>query len=124
MRFKVLDGKHQVYERDPKEPRKITVIDYPKGSIIECDKDLAARFNRPGCRKFERVADNVPLLKAPVRTPQEEALERLECPTDPLEGFEKLTKVQLIELAGNEGIEVDAKATKAEILETIRQALA
>lgn len=116
MKFKVLEGRHQVFvkrELTDENGRKRTVSEvrsYPKESIVESDVDLAARFNRPNAKKFELVPDS--------------AVAVVESPSSPGEELENMTVAELRELAQASNINLGAAKTKAEILALMRDHLA
>ena len=118
MKFKVLDGKHHTFLRDPERPMDVKTVAYPKNSIVESDIDLAERYNRPGARKFERVADSVPVVQAKQHSAQDEMEEREANPVDPYNG---LTKAELVRVANENDIDLPNGANKAQVLAILRE---
>lgn len=131
MKFQVLDGKHQVFL--PLDAG-ITRLDiYVPGDIIETDDNLIAIWNRPGSKKFARVADSVPKLcsrpdarrldnlvdpESPPIEPVQDFSGREERSDDvqaPDDTFSNMTKAQLQAVAEENEIDLDGATRKDDI---------
>jgi len=125
MKFRVLDGKHQVFERTTtpdgeSNSRNIRVTQYPRGSIIESDVDLVKRFAKSHVKKYKRVPDDTPVSTALEADPEPESVSTLEAP-EPEDALSDMTKAQLLEVAEEENIDLGGATLKADIRAVIRQ---
>jgi len=150
MKFRVLDGKHQVFERTTtpdgeSNSRNIRVTQYPRGSIIESDVDLVKRFAKSHVKKYKRVGsiiesdvdlvkrfakshvkkykrvpDDTPVSTALEADPEPESVSTLEAP-EPEDALSDMTKAQLLEVAEEENIDLGGATLKADIRAVIRQ---
>lgn len=89
-------------------------VPYKAGETLECDPDLERRLV-----EVDRIAEFVgaePSTPSTTTDEVEEALEQAEEAID----LESMTKAELIAYAEANGIEVDAKSRKAEIIAAIK----
>ncbi len=116
MKFKVLEGRYQEFVktevRDEEGNVRVMVEtrDYPRGSVVETDIDLEARFNRPNIRKFQRVDDAASESDTLPQEPE----------ADPLEG---MTLAEMRELARTNGIDLGSARGKADVAAVLREHL-
>lgn len=137
MKFQVLDGKHQV---SLPLDGGITRLDiYIPGDIVETDENLVAMWNRPGSKKFARVADSVPVLcsrpdarrldnlvdlEPPAIEPVQDFSGRPDDPNDVQaadDTFSKMTKAQLQAIAEENEIDLDGVTRKDDIREKVME---
>jgi hypothetical protein len=123
MKFKVLDGKFtQLITSEGEEGQPITSSEvYAKGSIVMSDIDLVKRYNRPGCRKFQRVHDSTKVRQIDPTSPQEREEElRPTPPEDIQDAYTGLTVADLREIADEGNIDLGSARKKDAILAILR----
>lgn len=137
MKFQVLGGKHQVSL--PLEGGVTRLDIYVPGDIVETDENLVAMWNRPGSKKFARVADSVPMLcsrldarrldisadpEPPPIEPVQDFSDREGRPDDVQSSddtFSKMTIAQLHAVAEENEIDLDGATRKDDIREKVME---
>ena len=89
-------------------------VPYKAGETLECDPDLERRLV-----EVDRIAEFVSAKPSTPPTAPDEVEEALET-VEETQDLESMTKAELIAYAEANGIEVDAKSRKAEIIAAIK----
>ncbi len=112
-------GKHQQFVPDP-EVGKPKMVIYKKGDIVDSEKDLCKMFNSRGVRKFRKMPDNTPAIRAS-STPETELPEADVTTVE--DAFAGLTISALRAIAEEEEIDLGDATLKRDILQILRDSI-
>lgn len=124
-RFKVLFGHHAHNYGTDENP---DIVVYRQGDEFDSDTELDRRFNAPGTMKFQRMQkveddteESLDLLEQQLKERRaklkSKKAKKAETPDD---GLDKMTMVQLQELAQDNDIDLGKAKSKEEIIAVIR----
>ncbi len=130
-RFKLLAGHHAFNEGTNESPK---IIRFRQGDVFETDQPLDEIYNTPAGNKFQRIQENIEDTEELLLEEERKLAERKakllakKAPEPAVRRFEddpeKMTVVQLQELADENGIDLGKARTKEQILEVIKASVA